>query len=121
MEEVVQERSSTTEQSWRLEVGAEYESFAEFEEDLKSYSEHNFMLFVKDKSTKLNRRDQDGPRRKAMKLLPEKLIYKYIRYKCKHGGKRRFEGRGIRPNQRLVILCHVKVAIIAVILFNVNT
>lgn len=100
MEEVVQERSSTTEQSWRLEVGAEYESFAEFEEDLKSYSEHNFMLFVKDKSTKLNRRDQDGPRRKAMKLLPEKLIYKYIRYKCKHGGKRRFEGRGIRPNQR---------------------
>ncbi|XP_047473142.1 uncharacterized protein LOC125027974 [Penaeus chinensis] len=98
--EVVQERSSTTEQSWRLEVGAEYESFAEFEEDLKAFSDHNFMLFVKAKSTKFNRRDQDGPWRKAMKLLPEKLIYKYIRYKCKHGGKRRIEGRGIRPNQR---------------------
>ncbi|XP_063585693.1 uncharacterized protein LOC134763067 [Penaeus indicus] len=100
MGEVVQERSSTTEQSWRLEVGAEYESFAEFEEDLKAFSDHNFMLFVKDKSAKLSKRDQDGPRRKAVKLFPEKLIYKYIRYKCKHGGKRRFEGRGIRPNQR---------------------
>lgn len=100
MAKVVQERSPNTEQSWKLEVGAEYESFEEFEEDLKSFSEHNFMLFVKDKSIKLNTGSQDGPRTRNKKMLPEKLIYKYLRYKCKQGGKRRFEGRGIRPNQR---------------------
>ena len=81
-----------------LKEGSKFDSCEEFKNTLKSFcTKHHVVLCVSqserieiaNKSLKENAKLYDGP-----------FIYRYIRYKCKHGRSIRSTGKVIRPHQR---------------------
>ncbi|XP_014677048.1 PREDICTED: uncharacterized protein LOC106816920 [Priapulus caudatus] len=81
-----------------LQVGNEYNSFDELNDAIRDYSEQHSVLFVKDDCKKVASENAKlGPNTTK---YPDRFVYRFVRFRCKHGGDVRTNGRGTRPNQR---------------------
>lgn len=76
----------------------EFDSYAEFLAKLEEYGKQHSVQWVKTDSKSVecaNRRVSE-----AALLYGEKFVYRYVRFRCKHGGVTRLKGAGIRASKR---------------------
>ena len=81
-----------------IQIGDEFDTFVNFKAHLDQYSKEKNVQFciadsctVESANTKLSQN---------AKQFDARFKYRYVRFRCKHGGKLRTSSKGIRPNQR---------------------
>jgi hypothetical protein len=77
---------------------SEFDSFAELDAAVTLYCENKHVLFVKNDCKTVA--SANKPLAPDVPRFHERFVYRFIRYRCKHGGELRTKGCGIRPNQR---------------------
>ena len=82
----------------KMEVGQEFHSYEDFESAFKRICNANNWTFVKhdSKSVKVANKELKSD----SQPYSAKFRYRYVRFRCKHGGSIRKRGKGLRPNQR---------------------
>ena len=75
-----------------------FNSYVELKQKLDEYGEQICTQFVKDDCKSVASANKNLS--SNAKQYKQCFEYWYVRFQCKHGGSRRFEGSGIRRNQR---------------------
>ena len=85
-----------------LKLGQTFSSFEDVKAAIARYEHDNFVnLYVADSRTIAS-----SARRTPNKVYKNELKYSYVSYACVAGGKPyKSHSKGVRPNQRFVILC----------------
>lgn len=81
-----------------MEVGKEFNTYEEFEHVFENTCKENNWTFVKSDSKSVKQANKEL--KSESKPFPERFRYRYVRFRCKHGGSIRKKGKGLRPNQR---------------------
>ena len=92
--------TGTQEECLKIDVGSEFQSYAQLEKSIQEFQERNFVQLYKRSS-----RGLDGYAKKCpnKKINPE-LLYSELDFACIHGGKKfKTKSKGSRPNQQYVI------------------
>ena len=76
----------------------EFDSYDEFFTKLVEHGQTHSVQWVKSDSKSVESANRNVSN--AALLYDKKFVYRYVRFRCKHGGERREKGTGVRPNQR---------------------